>query len=128
LRLEAVHDVVAVLATHEDAPHRPWIADAVVELAPGLLGGRQVAQVWAVALTGVHDEHPELAGRFQHALGGRDGGTKQRDVVPQRLAEATGIDEIALHVDDYQRGRLQIKIELVRLGLYGRHVSPRQAD
>ena len=126
-RLEAVHDVVAVLAAHQDAPHRPRIADAVVQLAAGLLRRRQVAQVGAVALTGVDDEHPELAGRLQHALGGRDGGTQQRDVVAQRLAEATGIDEVALHVDHQQRGRLQIELELVRLGLYGRHVSPRQA-
>jgi hypothetical protein len=49
------------------------------------------------------DEHPGGSGGFEDPPRGLDGASQQRDVVAKRLAESTGIDEVALHVDDQQR-------------------------
>ena len=76
------------------------------------LAGGQVGQVGAVALAGVDDEHARFrAAASTRSVGGNRG--EQERVVTERLAEAAGIDEVALHVDDEQRGRRRIEIELV---------------
>ena len=41
-----------------------------------------------------------------------------RHVVAERFAEAARLDEVALHVDDDQRGGARIELELVRLGIH----------
>src|SRR5690606_13598217 len=55
---------------------------------------------------------------LQHRLAGRHDGLQQRHVVAQRFTKATGLDEIALHVDDHQRGVRQLEIKGEGLGGY----------
>ena len=64
---------------------------------------------------------PARARRVEHALGRRDGAPQQRHVVAERLAEATRIDEVALHVDDDQRRRVRLECELIGLRGNSRH-------
>jgi len=54
-------------------------------------------------------------------------GLQRRDIVAERFAEAAGLHEIALHVDDEQCGRFEAERELIRLGSDGflRHVFSR---
>ena len=89
------------------------------------LGGRAIGQIRAVALAGVDDQHARPRGqRVEHPRGRRDGAPQQRHVVAERLAEATRVDEVALHVDHDQRGRRGVELERVRLRVYlGHHAS-----
>jgi hypothetical protein len=43
----------------------------------------------------------DAAPGLEHRLRRRHDGFEQRDVVAQRLAEAAGLDEVALHVDQH---------------------------
>ena len=45
---------------------------------------------------------PLARGGGEHALQRRDDGSQLGDVVPERLAESAGQQEVALHVDDHQ--------------------------
>ena len=47
---------------------------------------------------------PAAAGGGNRGGAGRDRPAQQADVVAERLAEAAGLEEVALHVDDDQRG------------------------
>ena len=51
---------------------------------------------------------------------GRDRRGEQRHVVAERLAEAARLEEVALHVDDDERGARQIERHRFGLGLDGR--------
>ena len=84
--------------------------------AAGELRRRCVREVGAVALAGVDDEHPGGAGGGDGGGAGRDGALQQRDVVAERLAEAAGLEKVALHVDDDERGRGRVKADGGRLG------------
>ena len=53
----------------------------------------------------VDHQHALRARRVEHALARRDDRLQRRDVVAERFAEAAGLDEVALHVDDEERGR-----------------------
>src|SRR5689334_9422955 len=66
----------------------------------------------------MNHEDPSLPGRVQNSLSRGDGPAQQGHVVPERLTEAAGIHEVTLHVDDYQRDRLWVKLELVRFGIH----------
>ena len=115
---------MAVFAAHQNTTHRTLIADPVGEMSAGELGGRTVGQVRAVTFAGVDDEHSGGSGGLEDAPRRLNGTSQQRDVVAERLAESTRIDEVALHVDDQQRGGPRVEIKLVRLSGNARHKSP----
>jgi hypothetical protein len=124
--IEILHDVVTGLATDQDAPHRPVIADACLEPAARLLRGRAIGEIGSMAFPRVDDQEPVLARGFEHALGRRHRAVKERDVIAQRFPEAAGLDEVALKVDHEQRAGLRVEHERVgfRLDL-GHDLSPR---
>ena len=74
-----------------------------------------------MALAGVDDEQSGLTRGQEHPLGRWDRRAQQRDVVTERLAESARVDEVALHVDDQQRGRGRIEVKLVRFRLDSWH-------
>jgi hypothetical protein len=56
----------------------------------------------------VHHHHPGFARGFQDRGDRGDGAGELRHVVAERLAEAAGLHEIALHVDDDERCRAPV--------------------
>ena len=64
---------------------------------------------------------PTARAVVQHLLERGDDGLQVADVVAERLAEAARLDEVALHVDDHQRGGGGVERERVRLGGNGGH-------
>ena len=102
--LQLGDDVVPCCATDEDPAHRPGIANARVEPAALVFGAIQVGQIRPVALAGMDDPHARRPKGRQHGSDRRDGVTQERHVVTQSGAEAAGLQEIALHVDNDQRG------------------------
>ena len=57
----------------------------------------------------------------QHAAGGIDGGAQQRDIVAECVAETARLEEVALHVDDDQRGGGRVEFEGIGLSVDLRH-------
>ena len=118
LRRELGHDVVAVLAAHQDAPIGPG---SPMRLAPRprtiFVGGQSArsglwpSRVWITIM-------PVCARRVEHAPARRDHRLQRRDVVAERLAEAARLDEVALHVDDDERRRFRVELELIRFGVH----------
>ena len=81
------------------------------------LGRRRVGQIGQMAFAGVDDQHAGVARRLQHRRDRLHRARQLRDVVAERFAEAAGLQEVALHVDDEERrGR---PVEIDRLGLRG---------
>jgi hypothetical protein len=113
-RREFGHDVVARFAIDEDAPHGAGIADAHRRVAALALGRRAVGEVGTMRFAGVNHRHGMTTAPVEQAAHRGHDGRQQRHVVAQRLAEAARLDEIALHVDDDQRG--VVRIELVDEG------------
>ena len=70
-----------------------------------------------MALARVHDRQAGGAPRGEQRLVRLDGAAQLRDVVAEHLAEAARLEEIALHVDDEQRGLRRDEFEGVRFGL-----------
>ena len=81
------------------------------------LGRRRIGQIGQMALAGVHDQHADVARGIQHGRDRLHRARELRDVVAERFAEAAGLDEVALHVDDEKRRRRPVEID--RLGLRG---------
>ena len=106
---------MARLAANEDAAHRAGIADAQGWRAALDLGRRRIGQIGQMTLAGMHDEQSNFAGCVQHRRDWLHRARKLRDVVAQRFAEATGLHEIALHVDDQQRRGRPVEIDRRRL-------------
>jgi hypothetical protein len=69
-----------------------------------------------VAFARVDDEQPGLARGGEHLATGRHRRAQARHVVAERGAEATGLQEVALHIDDDDSGRLEIDRQRRRLG------------
>jgi hypothetical protein len=98
------HDVGAGLARDQEAAHRAGIADAQRRVAAQPLGRRAVRQVGPVALAGVDDRPaPHAEGLEQTPPSARSPAAALTSL-PSAGAEAAGLDEVALHVDDDQRG------------------------
>ena len=93
-------DVVPSLAADEDAAHGAAVADAHRRRAALDLGARGIGHVGAMALARVDDGEAGVTGRAQQRTQGRNDPAQLGDVVAERLAEAAGLEEIALHVDD----------------------------
>src|SRR5215470_1598494 len=121
LRIELLYDVVPLLATHEDATHGPGIADARGEPPSRLLGRRAAGEIGPMALARVDDEEPARACGLEHLLGGRHSAAQQGDVVAEGLAEAAGVDEVALEVDHQKSSGVGMELVLVGLGDDGGH-------
>ena len=66
--------------------------------------GRWPSRVWMTSM-------PVCARRLQHAAQRLDRARKLRDVVAERFAEAAGLQKVALHVDDQQRGRRPVDLD-----------------
>ena len=99
-RPELVDDVVTVLPAHEDPAHGARIADPDLEPAAGLLRRRAIAEIRTVSLARVDDAEPKAPERLEHAPGRLDDPAERGDVVAEQRAEAAGLEEIPLHVDD----------------------------
>ena len=80
------------------------------------LGRRRVRQVGQMALAGMDDQHPHVARRRQHGCDRLHRPRQLRDIIAERFAEAAGLHEIALHVDDDQRRARPVQIDRLRLG------------
>ena len=65
---------------------------------------RRVGEIGPVSFARMNDQHAELARGAEHLPAGRDRGLQARHVVAERFAETARLEEIALHVDDHQRG------------------------
>src|SRR4029077_17347840 len=63
----------------------------------------------------------------EHRAAGSDRGLQAAHVVAERFAESAWFQEIALHVDDHQRGAVKVDPERRRfcLDAYGTHGLPR---
>jgi len=83
-------------------------------------------EIGAVALARMDDHHLAGTGGVEHAPARPDHVLQRRDVVAERLAEPTRLDEVALHVDDDQRRRAWIELELVRFSGHRGHVPTSQ--
>ncbi len=115
---------MTILATDQDAAHRPLVADLEREVAAYLLGRRQVGDVRAMALAGVDHQHAGGARGLQQIDVRLDRAAQQPDIVTQRIAEAARLQKVALHVDDHQRTMLRRKGEWIRLCRNSDHQSP----
>ncbi len=69
--------------------------------------------VGTVAFPRMDDEDRGFARRRQHLAAGLDRGFEQSDVVAERLAEAARLQEIALHIDDNERGAGKIDADVL---------------
>ena len=126
-RIELRDDVVAGLAADEDAPHRAGIADAHRGLAALELRLRRVGEIGAVPFARVDDQQSGGARGLEHRSARRDRAAEQRHVVAERFPEAARLEEVALHVDDDERGAGQVERDRFRFSLDGRaHARPRE--
>ena len=66
---------------------------------------------------GVNDQHAEAAGGVEHLPARIDRGLQPGNVIAQCFAEASRLEEIALHVDDDKSGALKINRQWRRFGL-----------
>ena len=66
-----------------------------------------------MALAGMDDQQAGGAPRRQQPAVRLDRAAQLRDVVAQHFAEAAGLEEVALHVDDQQRATRWHEFELV---------------
>src|SRR6478735_3665324 len=104
-----VHDVVSVLTTDEDATVLAFVPNAFRRGATAQLGGRAVGQVGLVPFAGVDHQDPGLAGGGDQRCEWGDDLQQLVDVVAEARAETAGQQEVALHVDDDQRGLARLE-------------------
>ena len=72
--------------------------------------GRWPSRVWMTSSPARARGGEQRRGRARSAA------REQRDVVAEHLAEAAGLEEIALHVDDDDRHPREIDLDVLRLG------------
>jgi hypothetical protein len=114
-------DLRTRLAVDQDAAHGAGIADAQGGATAQALGGRAVGEVGLVAFAGVDDRQAGgTEGVHEPAQGGHDR-LQAGDIVAERVAEAAGLDEVALHVDEDQGKPAGLPGERERLGHDLRH-------
>ena len=95
--------VGARLAGDQDAAHRAGVADAQRGLAARALGRRAVGEVGRWHSVVWTPASPRARQAVEQRARSARSPRQQRDVVAERCAEAAGLDEVALHVDDDQR-------------------------
>jgi hypothetical protein len=95
---------MARFAANEDTSHRSGIADPQGRRATFDFGGRRVREIRQMAFARVDDEKTGFARCSQDIAAGFHRARQLRDIVAERFPESAGLQEIALHVDDHQRG------------------------
>ena len=75
-------------------------------------------------LAGVDDGPTLLAEQGNQSRSGRDDGFEPGDIVAEAVAEAALFDEVALHIDDDQRGAGGVERVGIGLGGDGDHWVP----
>src|SRR5262245_30924084 len=70
-----------------------------------------------MTLPGVHDEQALRPGEVEHRPAGSDRFGEQRHVVAERFAKAARLQEVALHVDDDERGIVPGDRNRLRIGV-----------
>jgi hypothetical protein len=91
-----------------------------------LAGG--ASEIRQMAFARVDDEKTGFARCSQDIAAGFHRARQLRDIVAERFAEAAGLQEIALHVDDHQRGFRPDEFDWHRFGceqIFGRGHSRR---
>ena len=107
---------MAGLAANEDAPHRAGIADPLARRAALDFCRRRIGEIGQMSLAGVDDQHAGVARRRQHRADRLHRARELRDIVAERFAKAARLHEVALHVDDDERGGGPVEIDRLRLG------------
>ena len=104
---------IAVPGSPDDqhAAHRARVADAERGIAAVALGRRAVGEVGPVAFHGVDHRQAGGAEPLDQPLHRRHDRRDAADVVAEAGAEAAGLGEVALHVDDDQRHGLRLEGE-----------------
>jgi hypothetical protein len=110
------------LAFDEHPSHRARITDPKARLPASSLRGRAVRKIGRMALLGVEDGPLEAPKQGQKLMHHRHDPPERSHVVPERLAEAAGLDEVALHVDDDKPEVADGALEIVGLCGDGRHL------
>ena len=90
-------------------PIGPCVADAERRIAAVALGRRAVGKVGPVAFHGVDHRQAGGAKPLDQPLHRRHDRRDAADVVAEAGAEAAGLGEVALHVDDDQRHRFRLE-------------------
>ena len=120
-RRELRDDVGPRLPGDQDAAHRARVADPERRRAALSLCRVAVREIGAVAFLRVNHGNTRGAEAFDQPRDRRNDRLQQADVVAETRAEAARLDEVALHVDDDERGRLALEAEGERLGGDLRH-------
>ena len=110
-RRDLTDDGGARLAGDQHPPHRAAIADADRRIAALALRRMQVGKIGPVAFHRVDHRQfrcPEAVDEPPHR---GDDGLQAKDIVAEARAEASGLGEIALHVDDDERDGPRIEPE-----------------
>jgi len=68
-----------------------------------------------MTLPSVHHQHAGVPRRRQHRSDRFYGARQLRDVIAERFAKATWLHEVALHVDDDERGGGPVEVDRLRL-------------
>lgn len=69
------------------------------------LGRRRIGKIGQMAFAGMDHQHAHVARGLEHVRDRLHGARQLRHVIAQRFAEAAGLHEVALHVDDQKCGR-----------------------
>jgi hypothetical protein len=115
--VELRDDVVAGFAADQNPSHRARIADPHARRTARDLRRRRIGEIGQVPFAGVHHENSGVTCSLQHVGAGLDRTGRLRDIVAECLAEAAVLEEIALHVDNDERGCGPVKFD--RTGLRG---------
>ncbi len=75
-----------------------------------------IGQVGPMSFARVDHEQPLVAGPVEQRTARADGALQQRYVVAERLTEAARFEEVALHVDDDQRGAIEVELDGLGFG------------
>src|SRR6202012_6117945 len=102
------NETVPGLAANQHAAHGSVITDAAAGGTALELGARSIRQGRERALSRVDDRHTETACGLQQCVAGRYYTCQLGNVVAQGFAEASRLEEIALHVDHEDRSAIQV--------------------
>ena len=102
-------------------PIGPDVADPERRLAPVALGRRAVGKVGPVAFHRVDHRQAGGAEPLDQFLHRRHDRRDAADIVAEAGAEAAGLGEVALHVDDDERHRVRLEGEGERERVDFRH-------
>ena len=85
---------------------------ATLDLVP-----RRIGEIGPMPFARVNDQHAASARGTEYLPAGTDGRLQARHVIAEGGAEAAGLEEVALHVDDQQGGAVEFDRKRRRLRL-----------